>query len=339
MTDRQKILVAMVVSLAVHLVIAVLFAAWTWLAPERAVARPALENLEVTLLPTAPEPEPTPTPAPEIAEAPETAPSPRALIPLDTSGMETVEQAPENAIFDSDRNTIAASELPATGDKPLPTQEGRADRPGVSFETKNVSLGEPDRPPGGEKAATPAPTPEPVAATSEPTPEPTPPPPGALVFSSPTPIPVATPIPPKSKELALLDTRPQNRPGYSAQTEKTRIEGGISNRGRAGVNSIATPLGRYRKAVGDAIGSIWYRYINARMSLLSTGSVKVTFEVAPNGTVENVRVHPKPTNSALEMVSIQSVWEARLPPLPPDLVPTLDQGRLEIDYTFTLYPN
>ncbi len=139
----------------------------------------------------------------------------------------------------------------------------------------------------------------------------------------------------------MLKTRPEPRPnpGYSAQTQKTRIEGGISNRGKSGVASIATPLGRYRKAVADAIGSIWYRYIDARLSLLSTGSVKVTFEVSPNGTIDNVRVHPKPTNTALEMVSIQSVWEAKLPPLPPDVAQALDNGRLEIDYTFTLYPN
>ncbi len=58
-------------------------------------------------------------------------------------------------------------------------------------------------------------------------------------------------------------SRPQT-PGFQPERRVTRLTGGITNRGRASVDAIGTPLGRYKKAISDAIGSRWYYYVTTR---------------------------------------------------------------------------
>ena len=115
------------------------------------------------------------------------------------------------------------------------------------------------------------------------------------------------------------------------------IRGNISNRGRSSVAAEATPLGRYRKAVSDAIGSRWYYYVDDRMSLLSIGTVDVTFRVNANGKVSGLRVLHSNSNESLTDCSVRSIMDAKLPPIPPDVAATLQGGTLEIDYSFTIY--
>src|SRR5207244_10835559 len=66
------------------------------------------------------------------------------LVPNNSSFMETDEskaaaQPPKEKTFESNANSIAASELPATGEAPLPSQTGK-DRPFVDLETHPHSL-------------------------------------------------------------------------------------------------------------------------------------------------------------------------------------------------------
>src|SRR5918996_3884132 len=66
------------------------------------------------------------------------------LVPKNSAFVETDEskksvEPPEGKTFESNANSIAASELPATGQAPLPSQVGK-DRPGVDLETHSYSL-------------------------------------------------------------------------------------------------------------------------------------------------------------------------------------------------------
>src|SRR5436853_4257106 len=91
------------------------------------------------------------TPPPPVAKNPpfmETAPS-----------KQTTEK-PKEQTFESNANSIAASKLPATGDLPLPTQDGK-DRPIVDLETHDYSL-----PTDGSK-----PEPQSTVGKSKPVPE------------------------------------------------------------------------------------------------------------------------------------------------------------------------
>ena len=95
----------------------------------------------------------------------------------------------------------------------------------------------------------------------------------------------ANPVPPvptmprmrATQPVAMLATPvPQEhiKAGYSPLLEKTRIEGNISNRGRNSVDAAGTPLGRYKKAVYDAVGSRWYRYTEMKTSIIAPGSIR-----------------------------------------------------------------
>ena len=57
------------------------------------------------------------------------------------------------------------------------------------------------------------------------------------------------------------------------------------------------------------------------------------------GHVEDIKILSNSANGAFGDFSVQSITEAELPPLPPDLAPKLENGRLEVEYTFTIYPN
>ena len=343
--ERRKLGLAIVISLFLHLVVGYSLAAFG------SAFTPALpleeKPVELTIVDL------SATPPPLVPKNPpfmETAPS-----------RESAEK-PKEQTFESNANSIAASKLPATGDLPLPAQDGK-ERPYVDLETHQFSL-----PTDGSK-----PQPEPqstVAPKSKPAPEATTPKPKAseVPLSTPTAAPAVTPEP---EQLAMLKTIPpppikapdETEPSpppvvtesappmaprpkqelaasnYQAQKEETRITGRLTNRGPSSVNAIGTPLGRYRKAVSDAIGSRWYYYMSKKMDLISIGTAHIEAEVDAEGHVQNLRVVSNNANEAFANICLQSFQEAHIPPIPPDLIATLPEGRMPVDFSFTAYAN
>ncbi len=128
-------------------------------------------------------------------------------------------------------------------------------------------------------------------------------------------------------------------PGYQPQTRITRIRGNISNKGRAAVSATATPLGRYKKMLSDAIGSRWYFYVTEQLGLLNVGTVEVRFVVRENGNVERVQVLRNSSNESFAACTVRAIMEADIPPIPKELVPMLEGSRIEIEYSFTILSN
>ena len=254
--------------------------------------------------------------------------SPVPLVPKNSTFMETDEskksaEPPKEKTFESNANSIAASELPATGEAPLPSQMGK-DRPFVDLETHAYSLQMNGAQP--QPSAAPEETPAPSAA-----PQPT---------LQPAPISAA-------EQFAILTARPTPavKPStaaasaYRAYKDRTRISGRITNRGVSSVNAVGTPLGRYMKFLLDAVGSRWYTYLDRRIDLISIGTTRVVFTVDRTGEVKNLKVVENTANEALANVCIQSIQEAQLPPMPDDLAATLPAEGLDMDIPFTIYPN
>ena len=348
--ERRKVLVAVIASLFLHVVIALSVAAFN-----RAPASlPAEEDRPVQLtmvdLPAVPAATPRANPA-----YMETDPS-----------RETAEQ-PKEKTFESNANSVAASNLPATGDAPLPSQEGR-EQPFIDLKTQQASIPtdgsqsrpapEPTQAPQPTVAPTPVPTPE--RRASEPpkqTPAPTATPEAlatpepeklAMLTSTPPPAirdteePTPTPAPDLPPTPPPVTERPRPEPpasGYQPQKTETRITGRITNRGPSAVDAVGTPLGKYRKAVYDAIGSRWYYYVKANGHMANIGTARVDAEVAPNGKITNLRVVSNSSNEVFANICLQSFQEAQIPPIPPDLVPTLPGGRLPLEISFTFFAN
>lgn len=339
--ERKKTAAAFLASVIVHLVIILLLGIMIALRPHTIELPVEEAPVELTIV----EPPPMEKPKPSYIE---------------TSESQRTDQAPANPAFESDKNTAAASIQPATGDMPVPSQDGR-ESPTLEFENKDYTPGREARPSAPaapsqpQQAVQPAPqsTPQPTpVATPQPTPAATP---------QPTPVPDSTPR--LTSQLALLEPpkpvstpRPQtqqaqpavqqqppqtaSRPGYQPQTRITRIQGNISNRGRrSSVDAVSTPLGRYKKMLSDAIGSRWYYYVNDQMGLLTMGTVELRFIVTKDGKAKKVQVVRNSSNESFASCSVRAVVEAEIPPIPAELIPMLDNGQIEIEYSFTILSN
>jgi outer membrane biosynthesis protein TonB len=341
--EGRKVGLAILVSLFLHLLVGFSLAAFG------SASSPALpvedKPVELTIVDLSTPPPPA---VPKDPPFMETAPSKESI------------EKPKEQTFESNANSIAASKLPATGDLPLPSQDGK-ERPAVNLETHDYSLPTDGSKPQPEPQSTAAPESKPEPATTPAQPEPSPPP-----AATPKPAPVSTPEP---EQFAMLKSSPPPpikapdeteplpeapasaptiapRPkpelaasNYQAQKEETRITGRLTNRGPSSVNAVGTPLGRYQKAVSDAIGSRWYYYINKKMDLVSIGTAHIEAEVDAKGRVQKLRVVSNNANEAFANICLQSFQEAHIPPIPPELIATLPDGRMHIDFSFTSYSN
>jgi outer membrane biosynthesis protein TonB len=341
--ERRKIGLAILISLFLHLAVGYSLAAFG------GAFTPALpvedKPVELTMVDLS-------------ATPPPLAPKDPPFIETDPS-KESVEK-PKEQTFESNANSIAASKLPPTGDAPLPSQDGK-DRPAVNLETHNYSLPtdgskpqpepqskpapdlKPEAPPKPKESEAPPTTPTAAPPVSTPEPEQL-----AMLKSSPPP-PIKAPdedepSPPPVIAQTAAPAVPRPRPelaasNYQAQKEETRISGRLSNRGPSSVNAVGTPLGRYQKAVSDAIGSRWYYYMNSKMDLVSIGTANIQAEVDAQGHVQKLRVVSNNANEAFANICLQSFQEAHIPPIPPDLIATLPDGRMPVDFSFTAYGN
>jgi hypothetical protein len=231
---------------------------------------------------------------------------------------------PTEKTFESNANSIGASELADTGQLPLPSQTGK-DRPFMDFETHQHSLETKGAQP--QPSAAPQENPKPSAAPQTQEAPVTAAEQFAMLTQKPTP--AAEPS----------AASPQTRSAYRAQKERTRISGRITNRGVSSVNAVGTPLGRYMKFLLDAIGSRWYAFVDRQIDLISIGTAHVAFVVDRSGHVKKLKVLENTSNEALANVCIQSIQEAQLPPIPDDLAATLPPEGLDMDIPFTIFPN
>ena len=339
--ESRKLGLAILISLFLHLVVAYSLAAFGGVRSPLPVEDKPVELTIVDL---------SATPPPLVSKDPPF---------METAKSKESAEKPKEQTFESNANSIAASHLPATGEVPLPSQEGK-ERPAVNLETHDYSLPTDGSKPQPEAPSTVAPESKPAPEATIPpkpksteapipppatTPEPeqfamltsTPPPPITApdeTESSPPPVieaPAAPAVPRPKPELAASD--------YQAQKEQTRISGRLSNRGPSSVNAVGTPLGRYQKAVSDAIGSRWYYHMKSRMDLVSIGTAHVQAEVDAKGRIQNLRIVSNNANEAFANICLQSFQEARIPPIPPDLIAALPEGRMPVDFSFTAYAN
>jgi len=156
-SERQKILWAVFVSLLLHLLVGVSIASF---GDKLQPSLPEEEKpVELTIMDLAPMPTP-----PAV---------PKNTPFIDTAEQTATKEEPKEKTFESNTNSIAASELPALGIAPIPTQEGK-ELPTMDLTNRQHSLeregaqpqpsSRPSSPP--VPSATPRPTPQPTAAQS-----------------------------------------------------------------------------------------------------------------------------------------------------------------------------
>ena len=306
--DARAVLWALLAAILIHLVIAFLLAAFS------GVFSPSVpfeeKPAELTLLDL----------------SPTSASKNSAFIETDESKKSA--QPPEEKTFESNANSIAASELPAAGQAPLPSQMGK-DRSMVDLETHPYSL----QMNGAQPQPSAAPQENPNSSAAPQSTAPPQPLTAAEQFA------MLTAKPKQETKPSVAPASAQAPSAYRAYKERTRISGRITSRGVSSVNALGTPLGRYMKTLLDAVGSRWYAFLDQKRDLINIGTTRVVFVVDRSGRVNNLKVLENTANEASANVCIQSIQEAQLPPIPDDLAATLPAEGLDMDIPFTIFPN
>ena len=300
--DARTVLWALLAAIAIHLAVAFLLAAFS------GVFAPTVpfeeKPAELTLMDL----------------------SPASLAPKNSAFMETDESKkapePKDKTFESNANSIGASELTAAGELPLPSQAGK-DRPWVDLETHPYSLDTKGAQPQQSTAASqdkqmPAPQPAPITAAEQ----------FALLTQKSA---------PKTERSAAAS---QARSAFRPWKERTHIAGNITNRGTSAVNALGTPLGQYQKFVADLIRSRWYAFLDQKRDLINIGTLRLRFVIDRSGRAKDLKIIENSSNESFANVCVQSVLEGHFPPIPEDVAKSLPPGGLEVDgFTFTIFPN
>ncbi|PYI91309.1 MAG: hypothetical protein DME97_13535 [Verrucomicrobia bacterium] len=278
---------------------------------------------------------------------------------VDTEKSKESAEKPKDQTFESNANSLAASEKAPTGDLPLPSQDGK-DLPMRDLQTHDFSLQtqgsqpQPQEPQQPESKPVQSPPPkakptEPPKSRPSPAPTATVEPEQLAMLTSTPPPPIKGPDetePSPSPEIApsVAPVPPRPKPeapssSYQPQKQQTRIAGSITNHGPSSVNAVGTPLGLYQKKMYDAVGARWYQHTHERQDLISIGTTRLTFTIDRSGRVNNLKVIENTANEAFAIVCLQSVQELKLPPIPEDVASTLPPEGLQQELTFILYAN
>ena len=251
--------------------------------------------------------------------------SPASLVPKNSAFIETDESKkapePKDKTFESNANSIGASELAAAGELPLPSQTGK-DRPFMDLETNPYSLETKGAQPQQSTAASqqkqmPAQQSAPITAAEQ----------FALLTQKP------------AQETERSAEASQAQSAYRPYKERTRISGRITNRGVSSVDAVGTPLGSYQKFILDAIGSRWHALVEEKNDLVNIGTTDVVFVVDRNGHVKDLKIIENTSNEALANFCIQSIQDAQLPPMSDDVAATLPPEGLRMEIPFTIFIN
>ncbi len=353
-SKRKQVTLAVVGSVAIHLIVLFAWAfAVQWFPAAQAASNPPPEQIKLQVVAENPD---TPPPPPE----PVLAPKPTPFTPIVLSEREEPPDAshpPKDTAFQSDRDSEAASELPASGDKPLPTREGKTvphfafdpqpPSPGDAGDTAGQNVAE-NMPPSLRVTAPPLPRP-----VSTPPPAPSTPPPSAppadprdLAMVTPQSIPATpadpdpNPYDPSIRPPANMTEPPRPTPvprrggGYRPLQERTASAGSVDNPGTSSVAAEATPSGRYTASVIQAIKRRWYQYFDARADVVSLGTVRIHFAVDRDGKIRTPRIVSNTANEALASISLRALADAPIPPMPDDVVASTSGAQLPIDIYF-----
>ena len=354
---RKQATIGLVVSVGLHILAFLLVGSLAGLLPERlnlATPKRPAEELELVILPRE-------EPKILVAPVPEEKPT------IDSRGL-AESKRPEESVFESDKDMTAASEKAATGDVPLPSQEGRGKVDNVFSSQKgtvgvvkeeNVPVLAVVSPPAPPVSPAPSPKVEPVKAEAEKEKLETdrlsaaelalkakPELPGTITRLDP--VRAKTPaeriVPEATVPVQLAKLTPPSvahleptAPTYQPEQEKSRVEGMITNRGKNAVSATATPLGKYKSQVYSAIGSRWLYYVKDRMEVLSIGTAKLSFFVTREGRIQGIHVDGNTANASFAEVCERAIREAEISKPPAGSLDQVREGRLEYTITFTLY--
>lgn len=237
-----------------------------------------------------------------------------------------------------------APDAPVTPDQPAPPMPQQPDQPPAPPET--AQRGEETDTPGTADKSVPPPPLEKLATSGNPVdvpvPKPEPDEPPAPRTLTPPEMPKeGTPdAPPNADDLKETKPTPPpkpttNQPPFRGNQRKTTLRGSISRTGRSALDVEDSPLGRYQAAISRAVELEWQRNCVRYRDFITPGYLSVRFCVDPKGNVKSVDfVGTMQTGQQQKGFTLNSIRDADIPPMPPELGREFKDENLELIFNF-----
>jgi TonB family protein len=98
-----------------------------------------------------------------------------------------------------------------------------------------------------------------------------------------------------------------------------------------------TSLEGYKADARKRADAVW-RPLSARyIDKVHVGTVKVAFDIVPDGGARNIKIVSNTGNKTLAEIAVRVIEETRRPPIPPGLSATLRGGVIHVEYDFTVH--
>ncbi|MEN3939894.1 hypothetical protein WJU23_01265 [Prosthecobacter sp. SYSU 5D2] len=150
--------------------------------------------------------------------------------------------------------------------------------------------------------------------------------------------------PPIVKAVPVEDPVEMNTPNpeadaFSPFTRTSKRDGGISREGMDAVDAEATPLGAYMRQVTGAVERKWHLYVRLGKDSVTFGRVRFRFYVDKKGVPQDLKIlsDARDADPRMRELTLRAILDAQIPPIPPDLLPTLDDERVKIEYEAIIY--
>lgn len=279
------------------------------------------------------------------------------------------DERPEEADFIGERDTRAATErTPDTGAPELPSQSGIEPRDEADIETTESNFRDGPLDAADAAPAVPAAPVDPStpgiavevpgeAELVEPS-EPSPPVDVNRLLDGPlaveVPIPPETDAPSQEAEAAGVEAPlrgdaeakteapipavadpTQAVPGFRGHQRRTAIRGSISRTGVSSLDVQDNAMGRYQARISRAVELEWQRNCVRHRDFIRPGFLTVRFFVEPSGRVRTVEfVGQMETGEVQKGFTLNSIRNAKIPPMPKELRAELDDEPLELIFNF-----
>ncbi len=251
---------------------------------------------------------------------------------VDTDLNEAEESKPENAKFESDRNTRAASEIAPDQTRQRKdgiTSLGRLSIRSTELESSRLQDGVDQRVLETQPKAEPLRIQDAATESSKET---------FAVKTGSTPMPTAAkpkPVPEKPK-VNPADTGIFAK-GYSLERLKAEQNGTVSRKGQNAVDAEGTELGKYKKKVRAAIERNWHRLRMNQGALVTQGVLRLRFNVTRAGNISNLKITEDKANNTLKEFTLRAILEAEIPAMPADVAGQVGGSGLEMNYDVIIY--
>jgi len=264
---------------------------------------------------------------------------------------------PEKPAFIGERDTAATSDRAPDSSAPdLPSQAGVEPKNEADLETTESDLldGELAHEAGPALAATPDQATAPPQEPTEPT-EPTEaakpqdrllegPNPVDVAVPEPKPGEEAKPTPPETPPREIAEQPPEKKPtpeaapqdpAFRGNQSKTAIRGSITRTGRSALDVADSPLGRYQALISRAVELEWQRNCVRHRDFITPGFLTVRFYLEPSGKVRSVQfVGEMETGEIQKGFTLNSIRDAKIPPMPDSLKAEFKEQPLELIFNF-----